>query len=69
MVVAHLVREGWQIVSEANTASRQPGIDIVAARETEELAVPVKGFPGRGFADPRRAHEQKRAHPSGQAKG
>jgi len=63
------VREGWQIVSEADAASRQPGIDIVAAREAEELAIEVKGFPGRGFADPRRAHEHKRAHPSGQAKG
>ena len=69
MVVAHLVREGWQIVSEADTASRQRGIDIVAVRETEELAIEVKGFPGRGFADPRRANEQKRARPSTQAKG
>jgi Holliday junction resolvase-like predicted endonuclease len=69
MVVAHLVREGWQIVSEADTASRQRGIDIVAVRETEELAIEVKGFPGRGFADPRRAYEQKRARPSTQATG
>ena len=45
MVVAHLLREGWQIVSQADTASRQRGIDIVAARETEELAIEVKGFP------------------------
>ena len=63
IVVAHLVREGWQIVSEADTARRQRGIDIVAGREHEELAVEVKGFPGRGFADPRRAGEQKRARP------
>jgi Holliday junction resolvase-like predicted endonuclease len=69
MVVAHLVREGWQIVSQADTASRQRGIDIVAAREPEELAIEVKGFPGRGFADPRRAEERKRAQPSTQAKG
>ena len=69
MVVAYLVREGWQIVSVADTASRQPGIDIVAERENEELAIEVKGFPGRAFADPRRAGEQKRAQPSTQAKG
>jgi hypothetical protein len=69
MVVAHIVREGWQIVSEADTASRQRGIDIVAARENEELAIEVKGFPGHGFADPRRVGEQKRAQPSTQAKG
>jgi Holliday junction resolvase-like predicted endonuclease len=69
MVVAHLVREGWRIVSEADTASRQRGIDIVARRDSEERAIEVKGFPGRGFADPRRAGEQKRAQPSTQAKG
>ena len=69
MVVAHLVHEGWQIVSQADTASRQPGIDIVATRAAEEVAIEVKGFPGRGYADPRRANEPKRAQPSTQAKG
>jgi hypothetical protein len=69
MVVKYLVREGWQIVSEADTATRQRGIDIVAARANEELAIEVKGFPGRGFADPRRAGERKRARPSTQATG
>jgi Holliday junction resolvase-like predicted endonuclease len=69
MAVAHLVREGWQIVSEADTASRQRGIDLVTMRENEELAIEVKGFPGRGFADPRRAGERKRTRPSTQATG
>ena len=69
MVVTHLRRQGWQIVSQADTDRRQRGIDIIAERETEELAIEVKGFPGRGFADPRRADEQKRAQPSTQATG
>jgi hypothetical protein len=33
------------------------------------LAIEVKGFPGRDFADLRRVNEKKKAHPSGQAKG
>lgn len=69
MVAAHLKREGWQIESQANTASRQRGIDILAKRNTEQLAIEVKGFPGRGYADPRRAGERKRAHPGTQATG
>lgn len=69
MVVAYLVRHGWQIISVADTARRERGIDVVAARESDTLAIEVKGFPGRGFADPRRRDEKKRAHPSGQATG
>ena len=53
----------------ADTASRERGIDIVAEREAGTLAIEVKGFPSRGFADPRRFNEKKKAHPSAQATG
>lgn len=53
----------------ADTASRERGIDIVAEREAGTLAIEVKGFPSRGFADPRRVNEKKKAHPSAQATG
>ena len=69
MVVAYLVRDGWQIMSVADTARRERGIDVIAARQADTLAIEVKGFPGRGFADPRRRDEKKRAHPNGQATG
>jgi hypothetical protein len=63
MVMVHLENRGWTIKSFANTASREPGIDIVAERGTDTLAIEVKGFPGRGYADPRRKGEKKRAQP------
>ena len=69
MAVDYLVRDGWQILPVADTARRERGIDIVAAREADTLAIEVKGFPGRGYADPRRRDEKKRANPSGQATG
>jgi hypothetical protein len=69
MVVDYLIRGGWQIISIADTVRRERGIDVVAARGTDTLAIEVKGFPSRGFADPRRYDEKKRAHPSGQATG
>jgi hypothetical protein len=69
MVVAYLGRDGWQIISIADTVRRERGIDVVAARGNDTLAIEVKGFPGRGFADPRRRGEKKRAHPNGQATG
>jgi hypothetical protein len=53
----------------ADTASRERGIDIVAEWEAGTLAIEVKGFPSRGFADPRRVNEKKKAHPSAQATG
>jgi hypothetical protein len=64
MVMAYSEHCGWTIKSFPDTASREPGIDIVAERETDTLAIEVKGFPGRGYADPRRKDEKKRASPA-----
>jgi hypothetical protein len=69
LLIEHLHREGWKIVRSADTARRERGIDIEAARGTETVAIEVKGFPGRNYADPRRAGEKKRTQPSTQAKG
>lgn len=67
MVVAHLVQLGWGITSVADTASRAHGIDVVAVRGEETVAVEVKGYPGRTYADPSRQDEVKTTHPSAQA--
>lgn len=66
-VVTWLVNQGWQILSVANTATREHGIDIVASRGSETIGVEVKGFPSRTYADPARAGETKRTQPSTQA--
>jgi Holliday junction resolvase-like predicted endonuclease len=68
MLIGHLRREGWEIVRSADTARRERGIDIEATRGTETVAIEVKGFPGRNYADPGRAGEKKRTQPSTQAK-
>ena len=67
-VVSHLVDEGWQIVRVADTASRERGIDVLAERDGRILAIEVKGFPGRAYADPRRAGQLKTALPTAQAR-
>jgi hypothetical protein len=69
MLIDHFGREGWEIVRSADTARRERGIDIEATRGTETVAIEVKGFRGRNYADPRRAREKKRTQPSTQAKG
>lgn len=67
-VISFLVRTGWQITSAADTARREHGIDIVAMRQGHTVAIEVKGFPSRQYADPSRAGEEKRTQPSTQAK-
>lgn len=67
-VVAHLVRDGWQILRVADTASRESGLDILAGRNGVRLAVEVKGYPSRTYADARRAGEVKPTDPSTQAR-
>lgn len=44
-VVAHLTHQGWSIKRVADTASRETGRDIAAARGSDLLWVTVKGYP------------------------
>jgi len=67
-VVAHLRAQGWVIVSTADTARRERGIDVVAVRDGVTVAVEVKGYPERRYADPARSAETKPTHPSNQAR-
>lgn len=66
-VVAALHEVGWTIRSQANTATKEHGIDVVAERDTVTVGIEVKGFPSREYVDPRRAGEPKRTQPSTQA--
>ena len=67
MVVTALATDGWRILSVANTATKEHGIDVIASRSGQTVGIEVKGFPSRAYADPSRAHEQKRTSPSTQA--
>lgn len=64
----YLESEGWMIVSEANSATKEAGDDICAARNGRTLVVEVKGYPSAGYADPRRVGEVKPTNPTSQAK-
>lgn len=66
-VVTWLASSGWRIVSVANTAVRERGVDIVATKDGLTLGVEVKGFPSRSYADPARSSETKPTAPSTQA--
>jgi Holliday junction resolvase-like predicted endonuclease len=66
-VVTALAGAGWRILSVANTATKERGVDIVAERDAATVGVEVKGYPSRAYADPSRAGETKRTAPSTQA--
>jgi hypothetical protein len=63
-----LIAKGWTIVSAANTATRQRGIDLVATLGTRRLAVEVKGFPGTVYARGPLVGQPKPTKPNLQAK-
>ncbi|MEV1115107.1 helix-turn-helix domain-containing protein [Actinosynnema sp. NPDC049800] len=67
-LVAWLVREGWDVLRVADTASRERGTDIRAERAGTPLHVEVKGYPSTSYADPRRVHEAKPTQPATQAR-
>jgi hypothetical protein len=66
-LVTALAADGWRIVSVAKTATKEHGIDVIAARDGQTVGVEVKGYPSRDYADPKRAGEVKRSSPSNQA--
>ena len=66
-VVTALAARGYRVLSVANTATKERGIDVVASLDGVNLGVEVKGFPSRNYADPARAGEQKKTAPSTQA--
>lgn len=66
-LVTALAGDGWRILSVANTATKEHGIDVIASRNGQTAGVEVKGYPSRGYADPARAGEVKRTSPSTQA--
>jgi len=66
-LVIALAGEGWRILSVANTATKEHGIDVVAASDDQTVGIEVKGYPSRAYADPARAGEVKRSNPSTQA--
>lgn len=66
-LVDWLVDQHWQIISTANTATKEHGVDVIAARGATTAGFEVKGYPSRSYADPRRAHEIKKTAPSNQA--
>ncbi|GAB2664629.1 hypothetical protein GCM10009743_45970 [Kribbella swartbergensis] len=67
MLVTALAANGWSILSVANTATKERGIDVIATRDGQTIGIEVKGFPSRTYANPERAREQKRTSPSTQA--
>lgn len=66
-VVTALASAGWRILAVANTSTKERGVDVIAELDGRIVGVEVKGFPSRGYADPRRSGEAKRTSPSTQA--
>lgn len=66
-VVAALEAHGWRVLSQANTATKEHGVDVVASRDDQVAGIEVKGFPTTTYADPRRRGESKPTRPSTQA--
>lgn len=67
LFAAYLHTHGWLVTAMADTATKAPGVDVLARRDDRRIGAEVKGFPSVGYADPRRASETKRTQPSTQA--
>lgn len=66
-VERHLLWDGWNIVSKADSLSKARGVDLIAPKPGRSLLVEVKGYPASTYRDPLRAVEPKRTPPASQA--
>jgi hypothetical protein len=66
-IARHLERDGWTIVTKANTHSKERGVDIHADKSGRTLLIEAKGYPSKNYRDPRRAAESKPTNPTNQA--
>lgn len=64
----HLEANGWTLESAADTASSQPGVDLVLTRLEERMLVEVKGWPSETYARGERQGQRKPTRPSTQAR-
>jgi Holliday junction resolvase-like predicted endonuclease len=67
LFAAYLHDHGWRLVSMADTASREHGVDVIARKDDRLLGAEVKGWPSKGYADLRRSAETKKTRPATQA--
>lgn len=66
-VAKYLEEQGWRIISQADTRTKEHGLDIHALRGSQEIMVEVKGYPSRSYRDQRRAGQRKPTSPTLQA--
>lgn len=66
-VARALVSKGWKIESQADTHSKERGVDLRASKAGTILLVEAKGYPSTNYRDPRRSEERKPTNPRNQA--
>lgn len=64
----HLLSQGWEMRSLADTESKEQGPDLVVAKGARTLAVEVKGFPTDTYEHGARRGEPKPTQPTNQAR-
>jgi hypothetical protein len=62
-----LASKGWKIENQADTHSKERGVDLRASKAGTVLLVEAKGYPSTSYRDPRRAGEHKPTNPTNQA--
>ena len=68
VLAAHLVGEGWDVREAADTESKAPGIDLLAAKEGRWLAIEAKGYPSTTYDHGPKRGQPKPTQPTNQAR-
>lgn len=66
-IAQRLEEFGWLIKSQADTRTRQRGLDLHAIRDGVDLMMEAKGYPSSQYRDQRRSTEKKPTNPTTQA--
>ena len=67
-MIKHLAADDWAVLSVANTATREHGVDIIARKSGRRILVEVKGYPSKYYVRGENKVQLKKTPPSLQAR-
>ena len=66
-VAKYLVERGWKVLAQADTRTKEQGLDLHARLGDQEVVIEVKGYPSHLYRDQSRQGQRKPTRPSLQA--
>lgn len=63
-----LISDGWNLLEESTTSTREPGPDLLMEKNSEKLRIEIKGWPSKNYIKGTNKGQKKKTNPATQAR-